>query len=194
MDEDFRRINYDGSINVFEAARDARVPKFIFASSAQVYAINAPVQIDQFPILETNYCPDRSEGQTAYGFLKRELERYLGEATTAQRGATQAISFRLEFPGMRSTTSANLYVSTSIENLLAGFFAALEAPDSFASQVFNLCDPMVDVRIVDIQRFLMERWPEVPNFTTGNESLLSPEKARATIGYRPAERSTYFHA
>lgn len=34
--DDFRRINFDGSVNVFEAARAAGVKKFIFASSAQV--------------------------------------------------------------------------------------------------------------------------------------------------------------
>lgn len=74
---DYERINYEASVNVFEAARDAGVPRFIFSSSAQVYGINAPVRIDQFPILESNYCPTLEDGQSMYGYLKRRFETYL---------------------------------------------------------------------------------------------------------------------
>jgi nucleoside-diphosphate-sugar epimerase len=59
---DFKRINYEGSVNVFEVARSAGVEKFVFASSAQVYNINSPSHIEQFPILETNYLPTIAEG------------------------------------------------------------------------------------------------------------------------------------
>ena len=55
--EDFMRLNYDAALNVYEAARDAGVPMFVFGSSAQVYRINNPVRLDQFPILESSYLP-----------------------------------------------------------------------------------------------------------------------------------------
>jgi len=100
-DSDFRRINYEGSVNVFEAAKEAGVSKFVFASSCQVYGINKPVRIDQFPILETNYCPTLAEGQSMYGLLKREFERYLEQECNQVTGI-QAVSLRLEFPGVRS--------------------------------------------------------------------------------------------
>lgn len=193
VDEDFRRVNFEGSINVYESARDAGVAKFVFASSAQVYGINAPVRIDQFPILETNHCPDRSEGQSAYGFLKLEMERYLAASATARPGGPQAISLRLEFPGLRSRTPGNQYISTSIENLVAGFVAALQAPASFEAEVFNLCDAWVDPRVVSIQRFLHERWPEVPNFATGDESPMSTRRATEVLGYEPTRSGTYVH-
>ena len=80
VESDFYRLNYDASINVFEAARAAGVPRFVFASSAQVYRIHDPVQVDQFPILETNYLPALADGQTLYGHLKAEFERYLADA------------------------------------------------------------------------------------------------------------------
>lgn len=188
--EDFRRINYDGAINVFEAAKAAGVRKFIFASSAQVYRINAPPRIEQFPILETNHLPGLDEGQTAYGFLKAEVERYLAGACAD--GSIQAISLRLEFPGFRSTQPSNFYVSTSVENLVNGFVAALRARDDFAAEAFNLADAQVDRSVVDIQAFLREHWPDTPNFTRGNESLLSTEKARRLLGYAPRPGGSYF--
>jgi nucleoside-diphosphate-sugar epimerase len=188
-DEDFARINYDGSVNVFEAARDANVPVFVFASSAQVYKINDPVRLEQLPVLESNYMPLPAEGQTTYGFLKSAFERYLAGACTS--GTTQAVALRLESPGTRSRMPWNLYVSTSIENLLAGFAAALGPPNDLAFDSFNLADPEVDRGIVDIQEFIRRRWPYVPNHTTGNESLLSVEKAQGVLGYRPVTRGRY---
>lgn len=187
---DYRRINYEASINVFEAAREAGVPRFIFASSAQVYRINRPVRIDQFPILETNYCPTLADGQSMYGFLKREVERYLEDRCAG--GGIQAVSLRLEFPGVRSRFPWNLYISTSIENTVAGFTAALEAEPSSGFDVFNLADHLVDERIVMIQEFLKRQWPHVPNHVEGNECLLSTEKARRLLGYNPRPGGTYF--
>lgn len=188
--DDFRRINYEGSINVFEAAREAGVPKFIFASSGQVYRINAPVRIDQFPVLESNHLPSLAEGQSAYGFFKAEFERYL--AKVASTGSTQAISLRLEFPGFRSVHASNLYASTTIENLVRGVAAALTCADSFAAEAFNLVDAEVDPAIVDVQAYLREAWPKVPNHITGNGALLSTEKARRLLGYRPTPGGRYY--
>jgi nucleoside-diphosphate-sugar epimerase len=188
--DDFRRVNYDGAINVFEAARAVGVKKFLFASSGQVYLINAPVRIDRFPILETNYLPTLADGQSAYGHYKVEMERYLSRVCL--RGSTQALSLRLEFPGFRSRSASNLFTSTSIENLVDGVVAALNAPDDFAAEVFNLVDAEVDSGIADIQSYLRETWPGVPNFTKGNASLLSTEKAQRLLGYRPRAGGTYF--
>ena len=188
-EEDFVRLNYDAAVNVFEAARDAGVPVFVFASSAQVYLINRPVRIDGFPILETNHCPTRAEGQTAYGFFKREVERYLEEACAA--GGTKAVALRLECPGVRSRTASNFYVSTSVENTVAAFARAIEAdlPGGFGA--FNVADAEVDPAIADVQLFLRERWPHVPNYTKGNEGLLGTEKARRILGYAPVRGGTY---
>lgn len=129
-DADFQRVNYEGSINVYEAAREAGVAKFLFASSGQIYGINQPVRIDQLPILETNHCPTLDEGQNLYGWLKLQFERYLESAAASSN--LQSISLRLEFPGMQSKTPRNFYISTSIENLVGGFASALEAPASFS--------------------------------------------------------------
>jgi nucleoside-diphosphate-sugar epimerase len=191
VEDDFRRINFDGSVNVCEAAEAAGVRRFVFASSMQVYRINDPFKIAQFPILETNPCPERSDGQTAYGLLKSEFERYLAERSVAGEARMSSVALRLEYPGFQSRTGDNLYVSTSIENVVLGFRAAVEAakPDGF--DVFNLCDPHVAPAIVDVQCYINERWPGIPNHTVGNESLVSIEKARSVLGFAPSPENTY---
>jgi nucleoside-diphosphate-sugar epimerase len=180
---DFVRLNYDAAINVFEAARDASVPVFVFASSAQVYKINDPVRLDRLPILESNYLPLPAEGQSVYGFLKVAVERYLAGA--CQTGSTQAISLRLECPGFLTTGPGNQYISTSVENLVNGFACALSPPSDVRADVFNLADAEVDPTIANVAAYARARWPYVPTALTGNECLLSTEKAQRVLGYRP---------
>jgi nucleoside-diphosphate-sugar epimerase len=187
--DDFVRLNYDASVNVFEAAREAGVSVFVFVSSAQVYGISSPVRLEQLPVLESNYLPHPTEGQSTYGFLKAAFERYLAGACTT--GSTQAVALRLEFPGFRSTKPWNLYVGTSVENLLAGFLCALRPPDGLGFEAFNLVDGEVDPAIVDIQAYIRTRFPYVPNYTTGNQCLLSTEKAQSLLGYRPVSNGRY---
>ena len=187
--EDFVRLNYEGAINVFEAARAARVPTFVFASSAQVYMINDPVRLERLPIPETSYLPHPAEGQTMYGFLKAAVERYLAGACAT--GTTQAVSLRLESPGMRSTSASNMYVSTSVENLAAAFRCALRAPPDFGFDAFNVADAHTDAGIVDIQAYVRRRWPYVPNHTAGNACLLDTEKTTRVLGYRPVRGGRY---
>ena len=187
---DYQRINFDGSVNAFEAARAAGVPRFVFSSSAQVYGINHPVRIDQFPILETNYCPTLAEGQNLYGHLKLEVERYLAQHCAT--GDTQSVSLRLEFPGARSRYPWNMYVSTSVENTVAGFVAALESDLPTGADVFNLADRDVDSGIVGIQQYLRAHWPDVPNRVQGNGCLLDTDKIRSALGYAPTAGGTYY--
>jgi nucleoside-diphosphate-sugar epimerase len=187
---DYRRINYDGAANVFAAAQDAGVPRFIFASSAQVYGINDLVRVDQFPILESNYLPVPEDGQSAYGSLKAEFERHLDERAPAAE--TQAVALRLECPGVLSNSPINLYTSTSIENTVAGFARAIEAELDAPFEAINIVDGEIGGHLVDVQAFVRERWPDVPNHTRGNQSLLSIEKARRLLGYEPADGGTYY--
>jgi len=188
-DADYWRINYDGAINVFEAAREAGVRRFIFASSGQVYDINKMARIDQFPILETNYLPALADGINLYGFLKGEFERYASAHSDA--GDMQTVALRLEFPGVLSRYEWNLYISCSIENTVAGFKLAMERDLSTAFNVFNLADSEVRRDIVDIQEFVTRKWPHVPNRVTGNGCLLGIDKARVLLGYEPRSHGTY---
>ncbi|MFA5268010.1 MAG: NAD(P)-dependent oxidoreductase [Methanoregula sp.] len=186
---DYQRINFEGSVNIFRAAQAAGVKRFIFASSAQVYNINKPFHIEQFPILETNYLPTIAEGQSPYGFLKGEFERYLAQHCNGHD--MQAVALRLEFPGVRSLYPWNFYISTSVENTVNGFVRALETDIPSGFDAFNIADQYIDPTIVDIQDFLKKDWPDIPNHTTGNECLVSTEKARSVLGYNPKTGGTY---
>ena len=187
---DYRRINYEASVNVFEAAREAGVRKFVFASSGQAYGINKPVRIDQFPILESNYLPTLADGVNLYGFLKGEFERY-AQARSTDNGM-QTVALRLEFPGVLSRYAWNLYICCSIENTVAGFKLAIDKDLGTGFDVFNLADSEVRRDIVDIQQFLTQNWPDVPNCVTGNGCLLGVEKARNVLGYAPQAGGSYY--
>jgi nucleoside-diphosphate-sugar epimerase len=187
--DDFVRVNYEASVNVFEAAREAGVRVFVFASSAQVYKINNPVRLSQFPILETEYLPLPCEGQSTYGHLKAAFERYLAGACA--NGTIQAVALRLEYPGFRSSGPQNLYVSTSIENVVKGFTRAMDPPATLRFEAFNIADAFVDPAVVDIQDYLARNWPHVPNHTHANQSLVSIDKAQRVLGYEPVVNGKY---
>ncbi len=188
-DADFQRLNYDGSVNVLQATRVAGVRTFVFASSAQVYRINDPVRIDKLPLPEDTHLPLPVEGQTTYGFLKGAFERHL--AGVCASGEIQGVALRLEYPGFRSTGPENLYVSTSIENTIAGFACALRPPDDLRFGAFNLADAEVDPDIVDVQDYVARRWPYARNRVAGNGCLLSTERAQRILGYRPISGGRY---
>ncbi len=188
-EETFVALNYDAAVNVFEATRAAAVPTFVFASSAQVYAINNPVRLDHLPIRESNYLPLPSEGQTIYGFLKGAFERYLDGA--CMTGPTQAVALRLECPGFLTPGAANLFVSTSVENTIDGFARACTPPGDLRYDVFNLADADVDPAVADIGAFVRRRWAYVPAEIRGNPCLLSVEKAQRVLGYRPVTGGRY---
>jgi len=189
-EEDYRRINYEGAINVFEAAKEANVPKFIFSSSVAVYGSNylQGLKIARFPILETNRCPVSPE-ENIYGVLKNQFEDYL-EANT--QGRIKAVALRLDAPGHRVPYPDGLVVSTSIENLIEGFDCALRNDWDFAFEAFNLVDREIESQSdTDVQKILKERWPGVPNFTIGNMVLFSTEKISSILGYKPIRDGTY---
>ncbi len=189
--ETFVRLNYDAAVNVFEATRDAGVPTFVFASSAQVYGINNPVRLDHLPILESNYLPLPAEGQTIYGFLKGAFERYLDGA--CMTGPTQAVALRLECPGFRSPGAANLFVSTSVENTIDGFACACHAPGRPPLRRLQPCRRRRRPRASPTSaRSFAAAGRYVPSNLRGrNPSLLSVEKAQRVLGYRPVTNGRY---
>ena len=124
-----------------------------------------------------------------YGWLKRQFEDYLSRA--CQPAGIQAAALRLECPGVLSNVPWNFYISTSIENTVRAFDCALRSDLSCGFETFNVADGQVDQQIVDIQHFIRTNWKDVPNYTSGNECLLSTAKARALLGYEARSGGRY---
>ena len=194
-DEDYRRINYTGAVNVFEAAKEANVPKFVFASSVAAYGGDHKIgafRIERFPILETSPCLTSPKENLCgiYGVLKKEFEDYLAEA--CKKGNTRAIALRLDAPGFRVGYSEGFVTSTSIENLIEGFDCALRNDWDFNFEVFNLVDREADPKNdMDVQKIIKEHFPSVPNLTTGNMMPFSTEKISSILGYKPIQDGSY---
>jgi len=189
-EEDYRRINYDGAVNVFEAAKEAKTPRFVFASSVAVYGTHDfhALQIEQFPILETNRLPV-SPDENIYGVLKNQFEDYLAENASA---STKAVALRLDSPGHRVPYPEGLAASTSIENLVEGFDCVLRNKWNFNFEAFNLVDRELSwKRPIDVQKIIREHWPGVPNFTTGNAVPFSTDKLSSMFGYKPIPNGRY---
>ena len=195
--DDYRRVNLDGSINAFEAARAAGVPRFVFGSSVGVYGFSGGIargtRIDQFPILETNHRPDRPGENTTYALTKIAVEDYLEKATPDS--PTKAVALRLGAPGFRISLPPYLGMATSIENLVEGFDAALRSGWDFDFEPFNLMDAHRDLRrSVDVHAVIRERWPDVPSRLAGDEMAFSTAKIAGRLGYRAARNGTYVAA
>ena len=117
-DADFQRINYDGSVNVFEAARAAGVRTFVFASSGQVYRINSPLRVEELPIPETAHLPLPAARQTTYGLPNAAFERTM--AGTCAADGMQGVALRLEYPGLLPRIPENPLIPSSGQTLAAG--------------------------------------------------------------------------
>jgi len=193
-ESDYRRINIDGALNVFEAAREAGVRKFVFASSVAVYGFSRGIapgtRIEQFPILETNHRPDRPGENTLYALTKIAVENHLER--TGPSSETKSVSLRLGAPGFRSSFAPYLGMATSVQNLVAGFDASLRSEWDFDFEAFNLMDRHRDPHCsLNLHALITRRWPDVPNRIEGDEMAFSSAKIAALLGYRSTRDGTY---
>ena len=85
--EDTQRVNLAGSRNVFKAALDARVDRFIYTSSVAAYGFH-----DDNPDLLHEDVPPRGSDQHYYSAQKAELEKTLREMTAGSK--TDVFVFR----------------------------------------------------------------------------------------------------
>lgn len=179
----YRKINYEGSINVFEIAKETRVKKFIFASSGCVYGMwNGMVQPDKFPLTEDNYKPTIEEGQTYYGYYKLKFEEYLEKNSSEN---IKSVALRLEIPRFDPSAS-HLFAKASPINVIQIVNLILEKELEHNFDAFNVGDGIVP-RYIKVQKEIKKNWPNVSNLTKGNEPLYSIEKAKRLLGYNPID-------
>jgi len=104
--------NFDGTLNLLEAARHAGVMRFLFASSAAIYGDNAqiPVSEDLAPNPLTPYAADKLAGEHYLSFYHRKF----GLRTTAFR------FFNIYGPRQDPSSPYSGVISIFVERLGAG--------------------------------------------------------------------------
>lgn len=201
--KDYWLLNYEGTKTVFECAKRAAVKKFVFPSSGCVYGFwGNHAKPDKFPISEENYKPSIEEGLTIYGATKIACEEYLKEES--EKAGIRTIALRLENVGTgvwrenikdmyKGTCKLyHFFASVSSENYHQMLKLVIERDLDGFFEVFNVGDEYVHPSI-DVQQMIRRYWPEVPNYTKGNEALYSIEKAKKLLGYKPGKPNIDIH-
>ena len=207
---EYRKLNYQGSINVFESAVVAKVKKFIFASSGCAYGFwGGFAKPEKLPLTEDNYIPTIAEGQTLYGYFKHAFEQFL-EANSEKNGI-RSISLRLEGvnpnvvrppatyimfmpnkkPHQQSCKRWHLLGNCSIENYIQLLTKVIEVDLDSYHEVFSVENGMIHPDF-DVQEIIRQDFPGIPSTVRGNESLISIEKARRLLGYDPQIPEGFF--
>lgn len=180
---EYQRTNVDGTNSVIKACKKAGVKRLVYMSSGDLYGLCRHLcQPAQFPIREDNPLP-KMEEDCLYAQSKRLCEKHLKKAAS---GDFSAIALRLETPHPPAEIlDFHFFISISHDNLVHVVQRAIEI-DFKGYGVFNIADPIISSSVtLDIQSWLKESYPDVPNFTKDRESLLDISKARKVLGYKP---------
>lgn len=209
-DDDYWRVNLEGTKNVFRACESSGVKRLVYLSTGCVYGFwGGYCRPDKFPISEDNYKPSLSEGLTVYGATKLAAEEFL-QTVSSSDGVT-TVALRTEGPGAGGTRlewingHQNLeYRATSATSPAYHFFARISKENLFqalelsvnvnlksAYDVFNIGNEYIHWSI-DVQKWLRLHWPNVPNETKGNEALFGINKAKKILGYQPYPVDDHF--
>lgn len=205
-DQDYWRINYEGSVSVVQSAIKKKVKKFIFFSSGSVYGFwGGKCKPDKFPIDEKQKVPSLKQGQTFYGHTKIEVEKYLKtlknkiDITVLRIEGIDKGHTRLEwingFNDMNSLCKTpskpafHFFTRLTPENLYQAVILSLFSKYKF--EIFNISNEYVHWSI-DCQRWIKKNYPRVKNLTKGNESLFCIKKAKKILGYKPYPIDDHF--
>lgn len=187
---DYERINYEGACSIYQAARQAGVSRFVYASSCQTYFINRFSGWKRFPIQEEDADAIQAFFRPHdYGYLKWKFENYLKE-NSLHDGMT-SLALRLEMPGLWGAVAGNLFIQTSVENLQQAFLLSCTAPVEAGAHILNIADDWVPESLVHLPDYTGLRWQGVSCDLKDNTSLLSLDKAKSTLGYHPVRGGTY---
>jgi len=205
-DEDYWKLNFEGSVSVLEIAKKLKLKKFIFFSSGSVYGLwGGKCKPDKFPITENQNIPTLKNGQTFYGYTKIEFEKFLKK----NRGSLDVSVLRIEgidkghtrlewingfndLNSMCKTPSKpafHFFTRLSPENCYQAVTKCLTSKHKF--EIMNISNEYVHWSI-DCQRWIKENYPRVKNYTKGNQSLYGIDKAKKIIGFKPYPIDDHF--
>jgi len=189
----YESINYEGAVNIYQAAKQAGVPRFVYASSCQTYFINRFSGWKQFPIREEDADAIQSFFRPHdYGYLKWLFENYLKEHS--KRDGISSVALRLEMPGLWGASAANLFIQTSVENLQQAFLLSCISQITHGAHILNIADDWIPESLTNLMEYTRLRWPGVPCQPGKNTSLLCLKRAKDVLEYSPVSKGRYFQA
>ena len=184
--EPYRVKNLEGTRAVAEAAMEVGCPRLVFASSIAVYGVDGGRAIPLgFPIRETNPPPPNIH---AYGRSKLEAEGVLKNFSSKE---LQVVCLRMCVPMedrdffTGSFREGEFWACTSPANLAQAFHLAVTKILKRNFLACNICNGSIPEWAVDIQEWIVQRWPQVPNKSEGQEALFSLRLAKQYLDYRP---------
>lgn len=198
----YQRVNVEGTVNVIEAARRARVKKMILASSSSVYGVNAKVPFTESdPIFHaiSPYAASKlaceSLGHVYHHLYGMDVVmlRFFTAYGPRQRPDlaihkfTRLICGGKPIPVFGDGSSARDY--TYVGDIVDGVIACTER--EFGFEIFNLGQSQTVTlsRLIELleralgQNALIERYPPQPGDVPITFADIS--KARARLGYSP---------
>ena len=194
----FRRVNLDGSVQIFEAAKRAGVKRFVFLSSRAVYDGVTPGTplTENLELLPTSL----------YGEIK-----LLAEQALAALNAPGFTTASLRFTGVYGDLRPNKW-----DGLIADYLAGrpiparagtevhgrdagqavrlmLEAPaDKVGGQVFNVSDLVADTRDILAQlKAAQSGMPALPAFADKADVAEMDTRKIRSLGWRPGGRPLF---
>jgi len=181
---DYQHNNINGTLSVIKACLKAKVDKIVYMSSGAVYGFTrGHCNPDMLPVQENN-SPVPEDLLDDYDISKIKCEKHL-EKASKKHGLT-AICLRLDTPTPHAPVLPHhLFMSISEDNLVEAVRASLES-DFEGYGAFNIGDPTITEHPdVDIQQWIQETYPDIPNTTKGRETLFDLSKAKKLLGYKP---------
>ncbi|HWW86137.1 MAG TPA: SDR family oxidoreductase [Vicinamibacterales bacterium] len=167
-------INHEGSRRLARLAKDAAVPRFLFASSCSLYGASAgdamldehaafnPVtpygeskiwsERDILTLADDNFSPTFLRNATAYGFSPRLRSDVVVNNLVGYAVATHEV--------LLQTDGSQWRPLVHVEDICRAFLTALEAPrDAVHGEAFNVGSTAENYRIRDVARIVQDVVP-----------------------------------
>lgn len=181
-DDDYWKLNFEGTKHVVECMRKAKVKKIIFMSTGGMYGFSqGKPYVEYLPVDESHPLPPE-EQLTTYDKTKIACEGFLLGLKDIK-----ACLLRLEAPGLldegKEVYAGHLFAHVSVDNFieLMEIFAGYKGKND----VFNAGDSIQNPFCPDTIAFAQENYPDAKNrLEHPRDPLYSVKKAKTILGYK----------
>jgi nucleoside-diphosphate-sugar epimerase len=176
-DDDYFKLNFEGTKHVVSCMKKAKVKKLIFMSSGGVYGFSTGRPYVKYLPLDEKHPRTPDADLTNYDKTKLACEEFL----LKQKGIKSYI-LRLEAPGTEHVYEGHLFARITGDN----FRNLLKILGDYKgkSDVFNAGDAFVNSSCPNTLEFAKSKYPDAKIRMEVNEPLISIKKAQDVLGYK----------